>query len=317
MIPIFIKSVFILFVLLAFYKVILEKESFFMINRIYLLTCLLLVFILPFISLPQMMDNQGFVSKMIGLDNLHATNESQLFLFSDAPIGSEPSSTSLELKNNDNKANRKYGVGFWILAVYYFGVIILGLTLLAQIISTLYKAYINEDKIIDEDHIIINLTKDVEPCSFFKYIFINPSKYDYDTYEQILAHEKIHVNRKHSFDLILAEIVAIIIWFNPFAWLVRNEIIKNIEFETDNLLLSNKPDEKDAYQMNLIKIASHTKPLAITTNYNQSLIKKRILKMNTKKSNPYSLWKYTFIVPLIFVLVLGLNIPQSLSHHYS
>ena len=51
----------------------------------------------------------------------------------------------------------------------------------------------------------------------------NPASYDYDTYEQIIAHEKIHANKLHTIDLLLAEIAVVFLWFNPFVWLLRRE----------------------------------------------------------------------------------------------
>jgi ankyrin repeat protein len=69
--------------------------------------------------------------------------------------------------------------------------------------------------------------------------------------------------------------------------------------------------EKERYQMNLLKIATHRKPLTITTNYNQSLIKQRIFRMNAKKSSPHSYWKYAFMAPLLLGMLLVINRPIS------
>jgi ankyrin repeat protein len=173
----------------------------------------------------------------------------------------------------------------------------------------LYKIWKSNDKIEDEQAIIINTKLVEEPCSFFNYIFINPDSYDFETYEQILKHEKIHVSKRHSFDLLFSELAVIILWFNPLVWFWRKEVEKNIEYQTDDLLLERKAVKRDTYQMNLLKVATYTRPLTITTNYNQSLLKQRIMKMNTKKSNKQSYWKYAFIAPLLFATLLLTNNP--------
>lgn len=162
--------------------------------------------------------------------------------------------------------------------LYIFGVGVFSLHLLAQIISMLWKVYTHTDQIQDEDYTIVNVHAEIDPCSFFRYIFINPTNYDYETYEQILAHEKVHVRQRHSFDLLLAECAVILLWFNPFIWILRKEIEKNIEYQTDDISVKGKTEEKEQYQLNLLKVATHTQPLSITTNYNQSSIKQRILK---------------------------------------
>ncbi len=132
---------------------------------------------------------------------------------------------------------------------------------------------------------IVELTGDKAPCSFGNNIFINPEKYDWETYSQILLHEMVHIQQRHSFDILLAELVLVLQWFNPFAWFYRTEVESNLEFLTDDAVLEHKEVERSSYQMSLLKVSAPHLSLGITTNYNQSLLKKRILMMNAKKSN--------------------------------
>jgi len=150
----------------------------------------------------------------------------------------------------------------------------------------------------------------IEPCSFFKYIFIDPKSFEPQVYEQVIAHEKIHVKQWHTMDILLSELAIALFWFNPVIWLLRKEVEKNIEYQTDDMMIKRKIEEKENYQLNLIKIAAYKQPLTITTNYNQSLITQRIQKINSKRSHSSSYWKYTFIAPIVFMLVLGLNKPN-------
>jgi hypothetical protein len=108
----------------------------------------------------------------------------------------------------------------------------------------------------------------------------------------------------------LAEVAVMLLWFNPAVWMLRKEIEKNIEFETDDLMLARDPVQREGYQLNLLRIATDKKPLTITTNYNQSLIKQRILRMNAKRSNSDGYWKYAFMVPLLLVMILFINKPM-------
>ncbi len=316
MIVLLIKASLIIAVVLAFYKLVIEKESFFATNRVYLIIGLVFAFAMPFISLPELIENQGVVS------NLIAPNQENVL--SELPLN-QPENL-IENQDNDELAQpifqaKKETVSTtqptqrsltdWLWIIYLFGVAVLTINLLAQVFSLLLKVIRSNDTIKDIDGIIVNSSTIKEPCSFFNYIFINPEQYEFEIYEQIIAHEKIHVNKRHSIDLLLAEIAVIVLWFNPFVWLFRKEVEKNIEYQTDHLVLDTNKAERDSYQMNLLKIATFNKPLAITTNYNQSLIKKRILKMNSKKSNPYSYWKYAFTMPLFFAVLLFLNKPLS------
>ncbi|MEM9884802.1 MAG: ankyrin repeat domain-containing protein [Bacteroidota bacterium] len=346
-----LKASLIIVILLAFYKLFLEKESFFAVNRVYLLLCLLLAVALPFLSLPKLVEHQGYlvhwvaekeqmmpeeeriaiaippeqaerIEEVVEAENkmLDVKEEAKIDqeLEKEKPAVSEQKylventtiETALPATVPKEKEATAYGFVDWLFWMYLFGVVILFINLIAQILNTLRKAVQNEDKVATETATIINLENESEPCSFFRYIFIHPDSYDFETYEQILAHEQIHVQQGHSIDLLLAEIAVVLFWFNPFIWWFRKEVEKNIEYQTDALLTQQaKREEKKDYQLNLLKIATYNKPLTITTNYNQSLIKQRILKMNTKKSNPYSYWKYAFIVPIVFLTLLAMNEP--------
>ena len=315
MIVFLIKTSLIVIIVLGFYKILIEKESFFSTNRMYLVLGLLLTFTIPFVSLPKLVNNQGFVSELI-----EPTAKSQKT--SSEPvrelISSENLNTNL-IEITEEKPSKEANITTqssrslldWLFIAYLFGVIVLSINILAQVLNLVFKIIGSKDKIKDTDATIINSPNIKEPCSFFNYIFINPEHYEFEVYEQIIAHEKIHVKKKHSLDLLLSEIAVILLWFNPFIWLFRKEVEKNIEYQTDHLLIDTKSAEKDSYQMNLLKIASYNKPLTITTNYNQSLIKQRILKMNSKKSNPHSYWKYAFTFPMFFALLLLLNKPYA------
>jgi hypothetical protein len=163
--------------------------------------------------------------------------------------------------------------------------------------------------IIDGHYRIIEVSGDKAPCSFGNNIFINPEKYDWDTYNQILLHEKIHIREKHSVDIMIAELVLIFQWFNPFAWIYRREIESNLEFLTDDKLMQKEKIDKQSYQLSLMKVSAPHFPLSLTTNYNQSILKKRIAMMNTKRSNLHTAWKYFFLLPVFAFLACLLNEP--------
>ena len=330
-----IKASLILAILWAFYKVILENESFFKVNRIYLLGTLFFACILPFVSLPKMIEHQGYIEGLLKSKNkdkiavegrkksIEDTNNivpanskitgaNEIISLpsesSNIPVPAEPEPSIAE----NPPVQQLYSLSDWLWWIYWFGAGVLAINLLAQIVGTMFRALTIKDFIEDEDYIIVNLPKPSEPCSFFKYIFIHPDSYEFDTYEQIIDHEKIHVQQKHSLDLLLGEIAVIFFWFNPISWWLRKEIEKNVEYQTDELLLKKEPEQKKGYQLNLLKIGTYNKPLAITTNYNQSLLKQRIMKMNSKKSNPYSYWKYTFLVPILVGVLLLINAPNGI-----
>lgn len=306
-----------------FYKLLLQQESFFATNRIYLICSILIAFGLPFMQLPQLTSHQGFVSYWFQDEHSQPLNDVSLqqngpVVQIDKEISSEASaiqSRGAVVEKGSTEAgdivlpDNSFSWSFLLSMLYLFGVVIFTLNLLFQVGNLVYRIFKSAEKVEHEGFTIVNTKRKQAPCSFFKYIFIFPDDYDFSTYEQIIAHEKIHVRQGHSWDFLFAEIATIILWFNPFIWLYKKEVEKNIEFQTDTMLLDQERIDKSQYQISLLKIAIPYKPLSITTNYNQSLLKQRIMMMNAKKSTLNRYWKYAFTAPLFLCTVFMLNQP--------
>ena len=308
MIVLLIKYSITIATVLLFYKIFLTKESFYKLNRLYLMITLLITFLLPFFSIPKLVSHQGIIEEYV-----EQVSISKPLVKTPIVNGGYTNNVPVEKEVGIEKENNTFLVmdfNDWILVVYGIGVLIFLINFMIQLIGVLALIIKNDDKIKDEGFTIINLKKFKEPCSFFNYIFIHPESYDHDTYEQIIVHEKIHSEKRHTIDLLFAEISLVLLWFFPLMWTFRKEVEKNIEYQTDELLLKNNTIDKDNYQMNLLRVAIHNKPLSLTTNYNQSLIKQRIMKMSAKKSNPLSFYKYLFVTPTLLLLLLLINKPQ-------
>jgi len=306
MIPYTLYTALVLASCFVFYKLLLQKETFFGLNRFMLIACMALAFILPLLPVPQQ-----FSFRKAPVIEVRAKTQPSIII--------PQTNTTEQAINNTSVAEpavTKEGITVekittLLLYVYWFGVIVFALNFLMQVFILLRKAY-TKPVIKDGKFRIVEIDDDKAPCSFGNNIFINPAKYDYETYTQVLLHEKIHIEQKHTLDLLIAEIVLIFQWFNPFAWQLRKELENNLEFLTDNSLLEHDAIEKKAYQVSLLKVAAPYYPLSLTTNYNQSLIKKRLIMMNAKKSNVHTIWKYFFLLPLMTAFVCLLNKPVAI-----
>jgi len=324
MIPYLLHVALLISVCLLFYKLLLQRETFYHLNRIVLVFCLALSFALPLIPIPQQWAlreaNKQAEPAAIQLPTVVAPkNEVSPQNITVKPtISTAAKATALPstVKQTAVVSNPEVPLiqraAKWLFYLYWIGVVAFGLNLLMQIVVLLYQAY-TKPAIKDGRFRIVELSGDKAPCSFGNNIFINPEKYDWDTYSQILLHEKIHIQQGHSLDILIAELVLVVQWFNPFAWLYRTELENNLEFLTDSSVLEHKEIERESYQMSLLKVSAPHLSLGITTNYNQSLLKKRIVMMNAKKSNIHIMWKYFFLVPLLAVLACALNDPAAYS----
>ncbi|HVW15585.1 MAG TPA: M56 family metallopeptidase [Mucilaginibacter sp.] len=325
MIPYVLHVALLISVCLLFYKIFLQRETFYRLNRIVLLICLCLSFALPLITIPEQWALRGApeqttisaeprpVTEMY--PQIAAQVQKQIQAAEKQTIKplSQATTKPAAVKSREQAApvvqdKPIWPVVFrWLFYLYWAGVAAFGLNLLLQVVVLLVRAYSNP-VIRDGRFRIIEIKGDKAPCSFGNNIFINPEKYDWDTYNQILLHEKVHIQQGHSFDILLAELVLVFQWFNPFAWLYRGELENNLEFLTDEEVLGrNLEVEKESYQMSLLKVSAPHLALSVTTNYNQSLLKKRIVMMNAKRSNIHTMWKYFILVPLMAGLACALN----------
>ena len=301
MIPYILYTALILSACLLFYKLLLQKETFFHLNRFFLLACMILAFILPLLPIPQQLSLRKDVVEKQAPFVKTAVDKSPTLDPKAAPVQEVIVEQAKQTFDADLLLN-------WLLYLYWFGVLLFGLNFIMQACVLLYRAY-SLSAIQDGKFRIVEITGDNAPCSFANNIFINPEKYDWETYNQILLHEKIHIEQKHTIDLLLAEAVIIFQWFNPFAWQWRKALESNLEFLTDSEMLQQETVEKESYQFSQLKVAAPHFPLSLTTNYNQSLIKKRIIMMNSKKSNVNTTWKYFFLLPLLVLFACLFNQP--------
>ncbi|WP_431216860.1 M56 family metallopeptidase [Puia sp. P3] len=192
--------------------------------------------------------------------------------------------------------------------------LVFGFNFLLQLGILLYQSYTSP--VIRDGRFRI-VERDGAPCSFGNTIFINPAGYDWETYNQILIHEKTHVSGRHTVDILLAEVAVVCQWFNPVVWLYRREVENNLEFLTDAAVLRHGEVERLAYQLSLLRVSAPHLPFSITNNYNQSLLKRRIVMMNSSSSSTWTVWKYFFLLPIFTTLVLVLNKPAAYSQEPS
>jgi BlaR1 peptidase M56 len=197
-----------------------------------------------------------------------------------------------------------------LFCCYLIGVCLFGAHFILQIAVLCHQSY-TQPVIRDGRYRIVETSGNRAPCSFGNNIFINPGLYDPETYQQILIHEKIHVSGRHTLDILVAEIAVVLQWFNPFIWLYRREVENNLEFLTDQSVLLHRGVERFAYQLSLLRVSAPHLPFSITNNYNQSLLKRRIVMMNSQRSSRSTVWKYFFLLPLLTVLVFTLNKPAA------
>jgi len=100
---------------------------------------------------------------------------------------------------------------------------------------------------------IYQVEKTITPFSFGNAIYINPQLHTEKEWAEIILHEYVHIRQRHSMDILFGELLCIVNWYNPFAWLIRYSIRQNLEFAADRQVLGSGVDKK-GYQYHLLKV---------------------------------------------------------------
>ena len=142
------------------------------------------------------------------------------------------------------------------------------------------------------------------PFSWIRYIIIH--KNDYESKDSaIITHELNHIASKHWIDLLIAQSVCIINWFNPAAWLMQESLMLVHEYQSDLAVIRNGRNPQE-YQMLLIKKAVGSRFPSLANSLNHSKLKKRITMMYKEKSCARQKYKALALVPML-ALALGLS----------
>ncbi|QES92679.1 M56 family metallopeptidase [Empedobacter brevis] len=257
MVAFFIKFILCSGFLYSFYKLFLERESMYKINRFYLLFSLVFSLIAP----------------LYKIDLPITANE----------INISPELLAL-LMQNPELFQPEGGINFGDILKFCYSII--ALVFLVRFLYNLYELMfkIKTDERINDDKItyILDLESN-QPYSFWNYIFI-PQKQLKNLHQNLIDHEKAHCLQKHSVDILLIEIFHILFWFNPFIYFYKKSIKLNHEFLADEYVLKRNSDLK-TYQHQILDCIATQSPSMMASNFNFILTKKRLLMMtkNTSK----------------------------------
>lgn len=195
-----------------------------------------------------------------------------------------------------------------LLGIYWVGVAVLSLRLVWQLFSIIRLAVISRKQ--EVEGITVHLLRgEGSPFSFFRWVFMYPSTLEGKQLHEVMVHECTHVSGLHSLDTLFSELFSIACWFNPFAWLMKQEVRMNLEYLADESVLSDGNARK-SYQYHLLGLAYRqpNESTKIANNFNLLPLKKRIKMMNKRRTSEIGKAKYLLFAPLAGVLLMVSNI---------
>ncbi|MCX6262511.1 MAG: TonB family protein [Bacteroidia bacterium] len=271
------------------YFLFLQNERFFRLKRYYLIAGILISLIFPLFTFHYQVDMP-------------------------APAGNFPdlipSKTEITPSVQIVLDDKQFDFRYILLFVYFSGILFFVFRALKN--SSLLLKTINKTKVNGLKPTKIVRTSDFSSSfSFFNYVFINPSV-DGKELNVIMNHELVHVNQKHWLDLLLVELLRMIQWINPFAWIYSGFIRQNHEYIADEMALKQTPDPA-VYKAVLVNQLFGSKVFSLSNSFNYSLNKKRFDMMKKIIISPYRKMRLLLVLPVFAFVFYAFARPE---YHY-
>lgn len=250
-----------------FYRLFLHKETFYTLNRWYFLVSIAVSLIAPFITFTKTVFIEA-PKPTIDWDQLAAINS----------------------QNTIVKEN--------LFTIENFAIVIIGLISTILVLKTLFqlaRTYHKIKQLPYDATLQVRRSSDDTIFSLYPYIVVPVHFDEIPNSEMILTHEQVHIQQKHSFDMLIIQLIRSAFWMNPLLRYFQKDIEVNLEYIVDEQLQT-QFDSK-TYQLSLLSFHSETSQLFV--NSFNSQLKKRILQINSKKSNPMKKLKMILAAPAI------------------
>lgn len=284
-----LQSAVCLAILFLFYSILLSRETFYRYNRVALLCLIPLSFVLPLCHLPLFTENESVAPvPVVILDNLSAFS----YVTDDVEATAAPVPVALVAA----------------IVLYWAGVVFFVARYIVTIVHLLRLMSSGRRVTDDEGRQIIVLPRSIAPFSWFGRIVLSEEDYTAHSRE-ILLHESAHIRKRHSLDLLVADLCTWLQWFNPAAWLLKRELQTVHEYEADAEVIDQGIDARQ-YQLLLIKRSVGSKFYCVTNHFNHNKLNKRITMMLKKKSNRKATWKYLYVIPVALCTVTVFARPE-------
>ena len=272
------------------YRLLMERETMHRLNRIVLLSSILLSLVLPLCVIT--------LHKTIEVAPLHVVDHPELVITELGTISAEETVTP-SIETNMMDFVKTIFQPSIIFAIFIIGVVC-RLLYIAKSFRHLRRMINDSEQHSLEDGVTLAVVDlPVAPFSWMHTIVL--SRIDYEECNpSILAHERGHIQLHHSWDIVFVEVLTALQWFNPVVWLLRRDLRTVHEYEADASVLSSGSDMSQYIQL-LMRKAMGTKACILANGINNSVLKKRVTMIIKPKSNRWQCLRLAYLLPLIAV----------------
>ena len=273
------------------YRLVLSRTTLHRFNRTVLLSILALSFILPAVRIEGLSvfpDKRAIVETPLLPENDTKGDRPQLY---QAVQTIDVTSKVLQISLTDV-----------LTYLYIVGVVFFILRLFIGIIRAETLCRLGGRRLADGSRLVV-CDGDFQPTSWLNTIIMSRKDYESDSAGMIIEHEQAHIRNRHSIDVMLAQMVCALQWFNPAAWALKRSLQEVHEYEADAAVLADGLNERQ-YQLCLVQAALNGRIGYVTSNFADCSTKKRIKMMKRNQSSPFACLKALLLLPVVAVIIV-------------
>lgn len=268
-------------VLLGLYALLLERRVRFLFCRLYLPAAMIVATVIPMLRIPVW---RGEV----------------IYLQPSTALTVDATDTDTVVAEQEDRA---FGAATCVLIFYLAGVAVMAAVMTAQMLR-IRRLKRNGERTACGKFDIVRTRQHIASFSFFRTIYVAADTPEADMHT-IIAHEASHIAHRHSVERMVMELLKALLWWNPFVWIAARRLVEVEEYEADRDAIDGGCDTSE-YVTTLLKHLFGYSP-EIANGLRDSLTKKRLKMMTTKKGGRYALLRMATIIPVTAGLVAAFS----------
>ena len=195
-----------------------------------------------------------------------------------------------------------------VLIVYLSGIVVLSCHEIISFLRLFRMIAVSEKKRIDGVTICRIADDVIAPFSWGNYIFMQDTELDNSSC--IYIHEKAHTDQRHWIDVLFSDFFCILLWYNPFAWMTRQLMKLNHEFEADEAVINSGIETYDYQRLLVVKAMGNSSiPIANSFAADKRSFCKRVLIMSKKRPSRKTMLIALCAIPAVALAGTALSMP--------
>jgi hypothetical protein len=286
-----LESSFCLLFFYILYHFLLRKETFFQLNRAYLLATPIISLLIPLVQIPLVSPTQGELpAEGLNLDIVYPAITGANAL----------EETIWEPVHNQTLQAWPFSFGEVLTVLYLIGLTMMALRRGLILWKMIGWISAREKQTKFNGYTLVEVEGNYPAASFLNYILLNPKKAKGD-FPLMLEHELVHVRQRHTLDFLVLEVLVLLFWFHPLIYLFRISLRETHEYIADQVVVQ-KVDPLDYARVLISHSSAFVSP--VSTHSFHSFTQKRLIMLGQTPSTLRQGLKYFGTLPLLSILVL-------------